>query len=95
MISIKIDVMKIDKSRLFKGKEGAMYLDIILIDKQAYGNDYMAVQQIPKEERDAGKRGNILGNGKIIGAARPNSGDTYASDSSSSESGPSADDLPF
>jgi len=93
MITIKINVKKIDKTRLFPGKDGAMYLDIVLIDKQAYGNDYMAIQQISKEERDAGKKGNILGNGKIIGPTRPNSGDTYASPAG--DSNVNTDDIPF
>jgi len=95
MITIKINVKKIDKTKLFPGKDGALYLDIILIDKEAYGNHYMAIQQIPKEERDAGKKGNILGNGKIIGGSRPNGGDTFASDGPSSGSSVNTDDLPF
>jgi hypothetical protein len=72
MIAIKIDVTKIDKAKLFPGKNGAKYLDIVLLDSQndKYGNDYMAVQSVSKEEREAGQRGAILGNGKNIGAPR-------------------------
>lgn len=68
MITLKIDVTKIDKSKLFEGKNGAKYLDIVLMDRDdAYGNNYMVVQSVTKEERLAGKRGAILGNGKNMG----------------------------
>lgn len=65
MITGKIDVTKIDKDRLFKGEKGT-YLDIVLIEtpKSEYG-DYMIVQSVTKEEREAGQRGEILGNAKI------------------------------
>ena len=67
MITLNIDVTKIDKDRLFKGKQGT-YLDAVLIatpDSQ-YGHDYMIVQSTTKEEREAGQRGAILGNAKIF-----------------------------
>lgn len=66
-ISLKIDVSKIDKSRLFKGAKGT-YLDAILIEtpEGKYG-DYMIAQSVSKEERQAGVKGAILGNGKNIG----------------------------
>jgi len=66
MISISLNVSLIDKERLFKGKKGS-YLDCVLIEtpNSEYG-DYMVVESISKEEREAGKKGTILGNGKII-----------------------------
>ena len=66
MIEIKIDVQKIDKSRLYKGKQGT-YLTAVLIPTPdgKYG-DYMVVEGIRKEEREAGKKGTILGNGKNL-----------------------------
>jgi len=65
-ITIKVDVSKVDKSKLFAGKKGT-YLDVVLIPTPGdkYGNDYMAVQGISLEEREAGQRGEILGNAKI------------------------------
>ena len=61
----KIDVTKIDKSFLFKGKAGT-YLDIALIPNKSgrdqYGNDGMIVQSISKAARQEGKKGPILGN---------------------------------
>jgi len=67
MITAKIDVTKIDKAKLFPGKNGAKYLDIVLMDRQdAYGNDYMVVKGVSKEDRNAGVKGAILGNAKIF-----------------------------
>ena len=67
MITIRIDVTKIDKSRLFKGEKGT-YLDMILIETPGnkYGNDYLCKQQITKEEREAGVEASILGNAKTL-----------------------------
>lgn len=68
-IIAKIDVTKVDKSKLFEGKNGAKYLDLVLIEltNDKYGNDYMVVQGVKKEERERGVKGVILGNAKIIG----------------------------
>ncbi len=61
----KIDVTKIDKSFLFKGKSGT-YLDVALIPNKScrdqYGNDGMIVQSVSKQARQEGKKGPILGN---------------------------------
>ena len=67
-IIVKIDVTKIDKTKLFKGKKGT-YLDIVLLPSQndQYGNDYMVVQGVSQQDREAGVRGEILGNGKFTG----------------------------
>jgi len=64
MISCKINVSKIDKNYLFRGEKG-VYLDVILIPTPngRYG-DYMCVQGVPKEVKDRGIRGAILGNGR-------------------------------
>lgn len=73
IIQIKIDVTKIDKSKLSKGDKGT-YLDCALLFNEApdkFGNNGMIVQQITKEERLAGIKGNILGNGKVYGQGKP------------------------
>ena len=68
-VSLKIDVTKIDKARLFAGKKGT-YLDatifIDLDEADQYGNHGMITQNVTKAEKDAGERGAILGNGKIF-----------------------------
>lgn len=70
MIVAKLDVLKIDKTKLFKGEKGT-YLDIALIETPTskYG-DYMVVQSLSQEERKAGKKGAILGNAKILGGGK-------------------------
>lgn len=67
---IKIDVTKINKEWLFHGKNGKKFLDVIVKDAKnsQYGDDYMAVQAVPKAEREKGtKYGPILGGGKNLG----------------------------
>jgi hypothetical protein len=66
MNTAKINVSRIDKTALFEGKNGK-YLDIVFFDKpDQYGNDGFVVQDIPKERRDAGERGPIIGNWKRV-----------------------------
>lgn len=63
----KIDVTKISKDDLFKGAKG-IYLDIVLIPtpNSDRGDDWMIVQGISKEKKEAGGRGPIIGNAKKI-----------------------------
>ena len=72
IIRAKINCSAIDKKRLFQGKKG-LYLNITLLPnkggKDAYDNDYLIVEDVSKEEREAGTKGNILGNAKIVGGA--------------------------
>ena len=67
MITVKIDVTKIDKNLLFKGAKGT-YLDVVLFETpdDKFGNDYRVVQGVIKEARAAGVKGAILGNGKVM-----------------------------
>ena len=66
MITLKIDVSKIDKAKLFKGEKG-IYLNAVLIETPSSEySDFMIVQETTKEEREAGIKGNILGNAKEL-----------------------------
>lgn len=71
MIRCKINVKKIDKARLFVGEKGT-YLDVTLMDNKGgrdeYGNDGFIVQDVGKEARESGVKGEILGNWKHIDA---------------------------
>lgn len=64
-LSVKIDVTKIDKSRLFKGEKGT-YLDLttfIDLDNEGqYGDHGFISQSVSKEEREAQVQTPILGN---------------------------------
>jgi hypothetical protein len=58
----KIDVTKIDKAHLYKGK----FLDLVLWENRdgpgQYGDTHMIIQSLSKEDRAAGKKGAIVGN---------------------------------
>ena len=81
-IVTSIDVTKIPKDKLIKGKKG-MYLDVVIFVND-HVNDYgknvsMAVSQ-SKEERQSGSETVWLGNGKVLST----DGKIYAAESNSS-----------
>lgn len=64
MITLKIDVTKIEKPRLYKGEKG-IYLNAVLIPTpNSEHSDYMIVQEVTKQERKDGVKGAIIGNAK-------------------------------
>ena len=68
-VSLKIDVTKIDKNKLFNGQKGTyldaqVFIDIDELDQ--YGNSGMITQAVSKEDRQAGQQGAILGNAKVF-----------------------------
>lgn len=93
-ILLKIDVTKIEKARLFKGEKGT-YLDCVLVPKREvgqYGDVYMVVQSVTKEERESGNRGPIIGNGKFM----PRKQDAPKTSSPAAMANqPESDDVPF
>lgn len=68
-LSVKIDVTKIDKDRLFKGEKGT-YLDLTTFidtdELDKYGNNGFISQSVSKEEREAKVQTPILGNIKVF-----------------------------
>lgn len=66
MITVSIDVDKLNKDKFFKGKKGT-YLDLVLIEtpEGKYG-DYVVKQNQSKEDRESGEQMPILGNAKIL-----------------------------
>ena len=69
LVNLKIDVSKIDKARLFKGKKGT-YLDAVAFididNKGQYGDNGMITQSVSKEEKESGVKGAILGNNTVF-----------------------------
>ena len=67
-LSLRIDVTKIDKSRLFVGAKGT-YLNVTTLvdfdEKDQYDNNGFISEDTSKEEREQGVQGNILGNTKV------------------------------
>ena len=68
-ISVRIDVTKIDKSRLYKGSKGT-YLDLTTFvdteEKDQYENNGFISQSLTKEEREQKVQTPILGNVKVF-----------------------------
>ena len=64
-MSLSIDVTKIDKSKLAKGK----YLNLTVSvqdETNQWGQDVSAYHEQSKEEREAKEKRNYLGNGKVF-----------------------------
>lgn len=106
-LSVKIDVTKIDKSRLFKGEKGT-YLDLTtFIDTSnpgEYGDHGFITQSPTKEEREAKTKMPILGNVKVFYQGDSDGKPESTSQPSGSNSTPASsggsfddfdDDIPF
>lgn len=101
LLSVKIDVTKIPKERLYEGKKGT-YLDIdiwINDEDDQYGYNCSASIKQSKEERDAKERKIYLGNGKTVfgfddlpaSKPRPNINEGWEKEDAEDEE----DDIPF
>jgi hypothetical protein len=68
LINASIRVDKLPKEKFVKGKDGAVYynLTISVSDDTRFGNNVALMDSQTKEERDAKKPKNYLGNGKVI-----------------------------
>ena len=71
-IRAKVNVLKIVKDWMFKGKAGT-YLDLTLLENKdgqqsQYGDDGIVIQDAPKAVRDQGGKGNIVGNWRHLEA---------------------------
>lgn len=89
IISISINTAKIDKNRLYQGRNGK-YLNITLFENESpdqFGNHFMAKQSLSKEERQSGVKAEIIGNGKIVSGNKPKPGNA--------KSQPESDEPPF
>ena len=94
LFSLKIDVNKIDKTKLFKGEKGT-YLSLTCSmndDADQYGNNVSAWIEQTKEERQSGQDKIYLGNGKVFWS---DSGSSNNSNNSPQSNESQDDDLPF
>lgn len=89
LLSVSIDVTKINKSELIVGAKGTyLNLTVSLNDEEdRFGNTVSAWQSQSKEQREAKTDRNFLGNGKVL----------YSSDTASvkAPTPESLPDLPF
>jgi hypothetical protein len=68
LIGAKLDLNKIPKEKIFKGKKGD-YIDVTIAindEEDQYGNDASISMSQSKEEREAGGGKTYLGNGKTF-----------------------------
>ena len=99
MIKLKIDVTKIDKTRLFKGAKGT-YLDLVVYENDTpdeYGNDFSVKQDCTKEDREAGVKMPYIGNGKNMGQKKqaPPPMRRVVKELPPQQEEPEGDDIPF
>ena len=75
-ISVSINVEKVNKDRFYQGKKGK-YMNLVLIPTpdSEYGDDYMVVQDLGREAREAGEKGPVLGNAKFFGKGKKQDND--------------------
>ena len=96
-ISVKINVTKIDKAKLYQGNKGTYlnmttYIDTDEVDQ--YGDNGFISQSVSQEEREKGEKGRILGNCKVFFKEGSDSSTQPSSPSTASQAG-FDDDIPF
>ncbi|MDQ7033066.1 MAG: hypothetical protein Q9M37_10200 [Desulfonauticus sp.] len=100
LISLSIDLSKIDKSKIINGQKGKHYNITVSVNDEtnSYGQNVSAYDSMSKEERDSGKSKNYIGNGmvfwtdgKVVKAEFPKPKESK----SSSDPLITDDDLPF
>lgn len=70
MIMAKIDLAKIDQEKIFHGKNGSQWVDVVLFENDEpdmHGNHWAIKQSQTKEEREAGVKVPYIGNAKNWG----------------------------
>lgn len=99
-ITVRVDVTKIDKSRLYKGQKGT-YLDLTTFvdtdEKDKYDNNGFVTQSPTKEEREAKEKLPILGNVRVFytkGKPHQKPGENIP-DKEYESGGDFSDDIPF
>lgn len=69
LVSISIDLNKLDKSKIVEGKNGSKYVNLTVgvnDDTNDYGQNASVTLAQSKEERDAKDRKTFVGNGKVV-----------------------------
>jgi len=95
-LSIKLDVTKIEKARLFQGAKGT-YLDLTTFidttEQDQYENNGFVSQSTSSEEREQGVKTPILGNVKVFFT----DGDAAPAKATATAAAPAAidEDIPF
>lgn len=95
IIIVKLDVTKLLKEHFFKGAKGT-YADLALLPSKdsRYGDDFMVVQSVSKEKREAGEKGPIVGNARFLKPKAQEPAKTGQAELPA-ETNPGNDDVPF
>ena len=94
IITVKIDIKKLDMSRVFRAQSGAEYLDLVLFPNREpgrYGDTHIVKQSATKEERDARTQLPIVGNA----TERTQQASTQAKPAPKPAPAPENDEVPF
>lgn len=97
LIAISIDVTKLDKSKLVKGKKGT-YANITVSvndEDDQFGNNTSVWESQTKEERDDKVDRNFLGNGKVVWSSQSSNDTKKTSSKKASKQDDEDYDLPF
>jgi len=73
IINASLDLTKIEKSKIIKGKKGS-YINVTMFindEEDQYGNNASIIMSQTKEEREAKTPRVYLGNGKTVGNNQP------------------------
>ena len=68
LINLSIDVEKLPKQKFVKGKKGTYYNFTIAVNNETneYGQNVSVFDSQTKEEREAKKNRDFIGNGKVV-----------------------------
>lgn len=68
LINFNLNVAKLPKEKFVAGKDGAVYVNLTMAinDETRYGNNTSIYVNQTKEEREAKKQRQYLGNGKVV-----------------------------
>jgi len=97
LIAISIDVTKLDKSKLVKGKKGT-YANITVSvndEDDQFGNNTSVWESQTKEERDDKVDRKFLVNGKVVWSSQSSNDTKKTSSKKASKQDDDSDDLPF
>jgi hypothetical protein len=68
LINFNLNVAKLPKEKFVAGKDGAVYVNLTMAvnDETRYGNNTSVYVAQSKEEREAKKQRQYIGNGKVL-----------------------------
>ena len=90
--------LDVSDPRIFKGKNGAIYLDVVAFENDApdnFNNDWAIKPSQSKESRDAGEKMPFIGNGKNLGKSNQQRSAAVKTPDQWDQNVSEKDDIPF